>query len=98
MCEVLLPFQNKENFVDDSFIPSDKSLYIKGNSKKDEVQWLRPVEITSQYYSEKNIPWKVLRTPQPSDISQGVLGNCWSVIRTLYIDNLHDYIYALIYS
>lgn len=64
-------------FVDDSFPPAPKSLYynpatnIDGNPV---VQWRRPHEINSDGGFP---PWTVFRTPLPSDICQGVLGNCW---------------------
>ena len=38
------------------------------------TQWLRPSEMAD---SASRVPWAVFRTPLPSDISQGILGNCW---------------------
>ncbi|XP_073994307.1 calpain 15 small optic lobes isoform X2 [Rhodnius prolixus] len=69
--------QNDEPFVDDSFPPAPKSLYYNGHDVKDNrvVQWLRPHQINAD--SEPSLSWAVFRKPLPSDISQGVLGNCW---------------------
>uniref|UniRef100_A0A023F4R8 Putative calpain-like thiol protease family n=2 Tax=Triatoma infestans TaxID=30076 RepID=A0A023F4R8_TRIIF len=69
--------QNDEPFVDDSFPPAPKSLYYNGHDVKDNrvVQWLRPHQINAD--TEPGLSWAVFRTPLPSDISQGVLGNCW---------------------
>ncbi|PSN37268.1 Calpain-D [Blattella germanica] len=69
--------ENKEPFVDDSFPPAPKSLYYNPAETKDNhvVQWLRPHEIVME--GDPKLKWAVFRTPLPSDISQGVLGNCW---------------------
>ncbi|XP_021927685.1 calpain-D-like isoform X2 [Zootermopsis nevadensis] len=69
--------ENKEPFVDDSFPPAPKSLYYNPTETKDDhvVQWLRPHEIVME--GDSKLKWAVFRTPLPSDISQGVLGNCW---------------------
>ena len=81
--------KNKSSFVDDSFPPIARSLYYNGNESDRGVekgrnhswrvsQWLRPSEIvTNDSSAISNMPWVVFRTPLPSDISQGVLGNCW---------------------
>ncbi|KAM8720044.1 hypothetical protein ACLKA7_006146 [Drosophila subpalustris] len=71
---------NNELFVDDSFPPAPKSLYYNpGSSVPDGsnpvVQWRRPHEINCDGGAYP--PWAVFRTPLPSDICQGVLGNCW---------------------
>lgn len=71
--------ENNELFVDDSFPPAAKSLYYNPNCSSNlesnpVVQWRRPSEINCD---GGNFPWAVFRTPLPSDICQGVLGNCW---------------------
>ena len=68
---------NKTTFVDDCFPPAPKSLYHKqhdGNSRVS--KWMRPHQIRLEDDNAKT-PWTVFRTPLPSDISQGILGNCW---------------------
>ncbi|XP_046394157.1 calpain-D-like isoform X2 [Ischnura elegans] len=69
--------ENKEPFVDDSFPPAPKSLYYNPAETKDNhvVQWLRPHQIVME--GDTKLKWAIFRTPLPSDISQGVLGNCW---------------------
>lgn len=70
--------QNNELFVDDSFPPAPRSLYYNPNGNGDSnpvVQWRRPHEINCDGGAFP--PWAVFRTPLPSDICQGVLGNCW---------------------
>ncbi|XP_017029994.1 calpain-D isoform X2 [Drosophila kikkawai] len=70
---------NNELFVDDSFPPAPKSLYYNPAGGAAEgnpvVQWRRPHEINCDGGAYP--PWAVFRTPLPSDICQGVLGNCW---------------------
>jgi calpain-15 len=73
-------FQNNELFVDDSFPPAAKSLYYNPATNTDVnpvVQWRRPHEINCDGGNSFPPPWAVFRTPLPSDICQGVLGNCW---------------------
>ncbi|XP_076319430.1 uncharacterized protein LOC143230187 isoform X2 [Tachypleus tridentatus] len=71
--------QNNEPFVDDSFPPVPKSLYYNPEEPREETvaHWLRPQEITYDI-AESRTKWTVFRTTaMPSDITQGVLGNCW---------------------
>jgi len=85
--------QNGEQFVDDSFPPTGKSLYYDGSCGK-VVQWLRLNHVRVYNKQEENLPWwqrlparlyseaghspwTVFSSPKPSDICQGVLGNCW---------------------
>nr|XP_045624672.1 calpain-D-like isoform X2 [Procambarus clarkii] len=69
---------NQHPFVDDSFPPVPKSLFYSSSEKYESrvTQWLRPHEIVTDS-DNRNVKWAVFRTPLPSDISQGVLGNCW---------------------
>ncbi|XP_019625239.1 PREDICTED: calpain-15-like [Branchiostoma belcheri] len=71
--------ENKLNFVDDSFPPAPKSLYYKPSAPPTMTvsQWLRPHQITDLSGQDRSTKWVVFRTPRPSDISQGILGNCW---------------------
>ncbi|ELT93632.1 hypothetical protein CAPTEDRAFT_191770 [Capitella teleta] len=72
---------NNNRFVDDSFCPCDQSLFYDPKRKPDRhdvvTQWLRPEKISSMDRSEGSIRWTVSRNPAPSDITQGILGNCW---------------------
>jgi len=61
-----------DKFVDDSFPPATRSLH---SNSQEAVQWLRPSQVVSSAAS--HVKWAVFRTPLPSDISQGILGDCW---------------------
>ncbi|XP_064608761.1 calpain-15-like [Liolophura sinensis] len=68
-----------ERFIDDEFPPLEASLSFDAANPvtAGPVQWLRPEQISPESAGERSIEWKVYRTPLPSDISQGILGNCW---------------------
>lgn len=47
-----------------------------GQSFRPKVEWKRPLELRCET-GLASVKWAVFRTPMPSDISQGILGNCW---------------------
>ena len=66
-------------FVDDSFPPCDKSLFIDPKKKKRNlgpIQWLSPEQIQT-HPSEQHLKWSVYNKPKFNDIMQGILPNCW---------------------
>ncbi|XP_034836385.1 calpain-D [Maniola hyperantus] len=71
-----------EMYVDESFPAAPRSLYYSGAGEAGgaggagaAARWLRPQHIHVD--ADPRLPWVVFRDPRPSDISQGVLGNCW---------------------
>jgi len=70
---------NKIQFVDDSFPPAEKSLYLQPRFSEHPrvANWLRPQQIHSFGGNAHGIPLAVFRSPRPDDIMQGVLGDCW---------------------
>ena len=67
----------KQPFIDDSFPHSNRSIgdFRSLDKASIDIVWLRPAEI---YTKDGRIcPWKVLNNPKPTDIEQGLLGNCW---------------------
>ena len=41
------------------------------------TQWLRIADISPSSNKDRHLPWTVISSPQPGDIEQGALGNCW---------------------
>uniref|UniRef100_A0A6B2L0T4 Calpain catalytic domain-containing protein n=1 Tax=Arcella intermedia TaxID=1963864 RepID=A0A6B2L0T4_9EUKA len=65
----------QQNFVDDQFPPTPRSLYKSPHKRKrsEDIIWLRPRDIRTDH------AWTVFRgnTITGTDIVQGSLGNCW---------------------
>ena len=73
--------EQQHKFVDDSFPPCDKSLFIDPSVKPDNlrmrgIQWLSPEHIRA-HHDEHHLKWTVYNDPKFNDIKQGLLGNCW---------------------
>ena len=68
---------NKQSFIDDSFPHSNKSIgdLSKLERKSIQITWLRPEKIYTK--DGRAMPWNIFYAPHPTDIEQGLLGNCW---------------------
>ncbi|KAE9549280.1 hypothetical protein FO519_007502 [Halicephalobus sp. NKZ332] len=68
---------NKQSFIDDSFPHSNKSIgdLSKLGRKSVQIVWLRPEKIYTK--DGRTSPWRIFHNPHPTDIEQGLLGNCW---------------------
>lgn len=73
--------EHSHKFIDDSFPPCDKSLFVNPARKPDNfanrpVQWLSPEHIRTSH-TESGLKWTVYNEPKFNDIKQGLLGDCW---------------------
>ncbi|CAF1256605.1 unnamed protein product [Rotaria sordida] len=65
------------HFVDDEFPHSPSSL---GDSySQNNFEWVRISKFCSSFRNDDPTEWTVMSSPEPSDIEQGLLGNCWLV-------------------
>ncbi|GJQ83157.1 sol [Trypoxylus dichotomus] len=88
----------KQSYVDESFPPAPSSLYYYPTENKDApvVKWKRLRDICFEDDPDKDLPWAVFRRPQPSDISQGVLGNCWLLSALAVLAEREDLVRAVL--
>lgn len=83
---------NRISFIDDSFPPTNQSLYYNERNEQNSTffdslqrlkrtnvtQWLRAEQIKCEnHQTSSSNNWTIFRKPMYSDISQGILGNCW---------------------
>lgn len=88
----------KQFYVDESFPPAATSLYYCPSENKDThvVKWKRLRDINFDDDPDKTLPWAVFRKPLPSDISQGVLGNCWLLSALAVLAEREDLVRAVL--
>nr|XP_023014057.1 calpain-D-like [Leptinotarsa decemlineata] len=86
----------KQSYLDDDFPPMPSSLYYNPVEMKDShtVKWKRLRDIVVE--EDKDLIWAVFRRPQPSDISQGVLGNCWLLSALAVLAEREDLVRAVL--
>lgn len=91
----------KQSYLDEDFPPMPSSLYynpaeMKAVEVKDShvVKWKRLRDIVVD--EDKELTWAVFRKPQPSDISQGVLGNCWLLSALAVLAEREDLVRAVL--
>ena len=58
-------------------MPSSRS--IGPGSFHQVSQWLRISNVAPLNNDDRKLPWTIFSSPQPSDIQQGALGNCWLI-------------------
>ncbi|CAG9859279.1 unnamed protein product [Phyllotreta striolata] len=86
----------KQSYLDEDFPPMPSSLYYNPAEMKDShvVKWKRLRDIVVE--EDKDLMWAVFRKPQPSDISQGVLGNCWLLSALAVLAEREDLVRAVL--
>ncbi|KAG5890796.1 hypothetical protein JTB14_007190 [Gonioctena quinquepunctata] len=88
----------KQSYLDDDFPPMPSSLYYNPAEMKETtthtVKWKRLRDIVVG--EDRDLIWAVFRRPQPSDISQGVLGNCWLLSALAVLAEREDLVRAVL--
>ncbi|CAF5108242.1 unnamed protein product, partial [Rotaria sp. Silwood1] len=69
--------KNKIHFIDDQFPHSTRS--IGSDSFTQVSKWLQISNVAPSSDNDHKVPWTIFSSPKPSDIQQGVLGNCWLI-------------------
>ncbi|KAE9549281.1 hypothetical protein FO519_007503 [Halicephalobus sp. NKZ332] len=69
--------RNNQSFVDENFPHSVASLgdITRMGKELHEIVWIRPKNVRNR--RGMKMEWTVFNDPQPTDIEQGNLGNCW---------------------
>ncbi|KAI1711398.1 calpain family cysteine protease domain-containing protein [Ditylenchus destructor] len=79
ICKDVVAFckANNQTFVDDGFPHSSRSIGSMNMLERRDLSivWLRPHQIVTR--DGRIYRWSVFNDPQPTDIEQGALGNCW---------------------
>lgn len=75
---------HQQTFVDDGFPHSSRSIGdmndLERRGRNLDIVWLRPQQIVTR--DGMRYPWSVFNDPQPTDIEQGHVGNCWAIAGT----------------
>ncbi|VDI46453.1 calpain-15 [Mytilus galloprovincialis] len=70
--------QDKINFTDKEFPPTDYSLFKNPPPGGSNIKWLRLKDV-KDVEGKGPIDWKVYDKPTANDIMQGEIGNCWFI-------------------
>ncbi|CAG2253619.1 CAPN15 [Mytilus edulis] len=70
--------QDKINFTDKEFPPTDYSLFKNPPPGCSNIKWLRLKDV-KDVEGRGPIDWKVYDKPTANDIMQGEIGNCWFI-------------------